>query len=191
MNITVHHQIHIHHSHANQILSSQSASTGPVWYVCDSSVLWSSPAIISGDIFPKKSFYGYRKWDERQDCIFSSSSIDCHVLFITASRMTGCDGVFGTEDRWALGLDLRNYSLVLWLCPALNHTQWTQWCKRTNKISKQHLNGHRLADRRTRGHTNRGGMVSHLKCRSLKVKCVSTMPVVFTLVLNTSCWVGM
>lgn len=31
---------------------------------------------------------------------------------------------------------------------------------------------------------------THLKCRSLNVKCVSTIPVVFTLVLNTSCSVG-
>ena len=31
----------------------------------------------------------------------------------------------------------------------------------------------------------------YLKCRSLKVKCVSTMPVVFTLVRSTSCCVGM
>lgn len=32
---------------------------------------------------------------------------------------------------------------------------------------------------------------TYLKCRSLKVKWVSTMPVVFTLVRSTSCWVGM
>ncbi len=31
---------------------------------------------------------------------------------------------------------------------------------------------------------------THLKWRSLKVKWVSTIPVVFTLVLRTSCWVG-
>lgn len=33
--------------------------------------------------------------------------------------------------------------------------------------------------------------VAYLKYKSLKVKCVSTMPVVFTLVRRTSCWVGM
>lgn len=32
--------------------------------------------------------------------------------------------------------------------------------------------------------------LSYLKCKSLKVKCVSTMPVVLTLVLSTSCSVG-
>lgn len=32
---------------------------------------------------------------------------------------------------------------------------------------------------------------THLKCKSLKVKCVSTMPVVFTRVRSTSCCVGM
>jgi len=31
---------------------------------------------------------------------------------------------------------------------------------------------------------------THLKCRSLNEKCVSTMPVVFTRDLNTSCSVG-
>ena len=37
----------------------------------------------------------------------------------------------------------------------------------------------------------KGSGQTYLKCRSLKVKWVSTMPVVFTLVRSTSCWVGM
>lgn len=37
----------------------------------------------------------------------------------------------------------------------------------------------------------KGRSQTYLKCRSLKVKWVSTMPVVFTLVRSTSCWVGM
>lgn len=39
--------------------------------------------------------------------------------------------------------------------------------------------------------TQKGKGQTYLKCRSLKVKWVSTMPVVFTLVRSTSCWVGM